>query len=139
MTSCPTVHKSHPQISLYMGYSLQANQSDCIWNHITTTLTSLSQNTTCRDIYVGVTCGQLDMRSLLNMFHPYHCPHTCFTSESSLHFLKFLCLFVYFLMAFGQVISLPPPGSINTHSYIFAVLCVWHTPRSREESWKATV
>ena len=57
-----------------MVYSLQASQSDCIWNPITTTLTGLSQNTTCRDIYVGVTCGQLDMRLFLNMFHPYLVP-----------------------------------------------------------------
>ena len=76
----------------------QLSQSDCIWNPITTTLTSLSQKNTCRDIYVGVSCGQLDMRSFLNMFHPYPCPHTFSTSESSLHSLKFflLCLFVYF-------------------------------------------
>ena len=33
------------------------------------------------DIYVGVTCGQLDMRSFLNIFHLYSCPHTFFTSE----------------------------------------------------------
>ena len=42
-----------------------------------------SEYTTCRDIYVGVTCGQLDMRSFLNMLHPYPCPHTFFISESS--------------------------------------------------------
>ena len=37
---------------------------------------------------MGVTCGQLDMRSFLNMFHSYPCPHTFFTSQSSLHSLK---------------------------------------------------
>ena len=50
-----------------------------------------------RDIYVGVTCGQLDTRLFLNMFHPYPCPHTFFTSQSSLHFLK--CIYI-FLMCF---------------------------------------
>ena len=38
---------------------------------------------------MGVTCGQLDMRSFLNMFHPYPCPHTFFTSRSSLLSSKF--------------------------------------------------
>ena len=33
-----------------------------------------NEYTTWRDIYVGVTCGQLDMRSFLNIFHPYLVP-----------------------------------------------------------------
>ena len=61
------------------------SQSDCIWNPITTTLTGLSQNTTCRDIYVGVTCGQLDMRSFSI---PTLVAILFFTSQSSLHFLQ---------------------------------------------------
>ena len=66
--SCLTFHKSHPHKYPYMcGVFI-------ISNPITTTFTSLSQNTTCRDIYVGVTCGQLDMRLFLNMLHPYPCP-----------------------------------------------------------------
>ena len=54
-----------------------SSQSDCtgiVYNHNT----SLSQNTTCR---VGVTCGQLDMRSFLNMSHPsLPCPHHLYIS-----------------------------------------------------------
>ena len=60
---------SHTHINIpTCGVFIISSQSDCIWNPITTTLTSLPQNTACRDIYVGVTCGQLDMRSFLNMF-----------------------------------------------------------------------
>ena len=56
-----TIHKPHPHKYPYMMWCTIhyiPSQSDCIWNPITTTLTDLSQNTTCRDIYVGVTCGQ---------------------------------------------------------------------------------
>ena len=83
--------------SYLSGVFIISKSVDCIWNHIITTLTCLFQNTTCRDIYVGVTCGQLDMKSFLNMFHPNPCPDT---SQSSLQFLKLkkklMCLFVYF-------------------------------------------
>ena len=48
---------------------------------------------TCRDIYVGMmTCGQLDIRSFLNVFHPNPFPHTFFTTESS---LQLMCLYMY--------------------------------------------
>ena len=53
-----------------------------------------------------------------------------------------LCLFVYFFDGLWplEMVSLPPPAS----TLIFAVLCVYYStsgtlPRSREESWKATV
>ena len=66
---------THKYPCMCMVYSLEASQSDCTRNLITTTLTGPSQNrTTCRDICVGVTCGQFDMRSFLNMFHLYLVP-----------------------------------------------------------------
>ena len=78
-----------------------------------------------------------------------HCPHTFFTSESSLHFLQifnnYYVFFAYFLMAFGHFKCFEFSTSINTHSYIFSCSFVClvfhfsHTPRSREETWKATV
>ena len=111
----------------------------CIWNPITTTLTSLSQNTTCRDIYVW---------SFLNIFHPYPCPHTFFTSESSQHFLKLkkiLCLFVYFCDGLWPLEMIRVCHHQHQHSVSHLCSCVRlvfhfrHTPRSREESWKATV
>ena len=67
-----TVRKSHPHKYPYMwctvfiiSKSVRLRQE----SYITTTLTGPSQNTACRDIYVGVTCRQFDIRSFLNMFH----------------------------------------------------------------------
>ena len=53
-----------------------------------------NEYTTCRDIYVGVTsCGQLDMKSFLNMFHPYPCPHTFSpVSHPYISWKKLICI-----------------------------------------------
>ena len=61
-TSCPIVHKPHINIPTCGVFIV------------------------CT--FTGVACGQLDMRSFLNKFHPYLVPIIFFTN-SFLHFLKF--------------------------------------------------
>ena len=102
--------------------------------------------------YVGIFMWMwlVDMRSFLNMFHPYPCPHTFFTSESSLHFLKsfkkfLMCLFVYFFDGLWPLEMIRVCHHQHQHSFLHlcSFVCLVfhfrHTPRSREESWKATV
>ena len=93
----------------------------------------------------------LHLEFTLNMFHPYTCPHTFFTRESSLHFLKFFYVLVYLLfwwpLATWNDFSIDLWSefwvcyltSINSHSYIFAV-CVFSIPlqahsQKQRESW----
>ena len=88
-----------------------------IWNPITTTLTSLSPNTTCRDIYVGVTCGKLDMmRSSLNTFHPTLSTYF-FRQSTSLHFLLKIdilaCLLFWCPLAIWNYLSFDEGRSVN--------------------------
>ena len=83
---CQILHK-YPY--MWCIHFMQGNL-DCIWSTtcITTTLTSLSQNTTCRDIYVGVTCGH---NVVLENITSLPCPHTSFFlsfNQSSIHFQK---------------------------------------------------
>ena len=58
MSNCPQVtHINIPTCGVFI-------KSQSAWLHLEnhkTQYNSLSQNTTCRDIYVDVTCGQLDM------------------------------------------------------------------------------
>ena len=124
----------------------QVIQSGCIWNPITTTLTILKHHM-YRDIYVGVNCVQLDIRSFLNTFYLYLVPILFFTSESSLHSLKFSLRACFFLL-FGWRLHGHlkwfefATTSSNTHSYIFSCsfvcLVCRHTPRSREKYSKTT-
>ena len=82
-------------------------------SYITTTLTSLSQNATCRDIYVGVTCGQ---RSSLNTFHPTLSPYF-FRQSSSLHFLlkidMLVCLLFWCPLAIWNYLSFDEGRLVN--------------------------
>ena len=89
------------------------------------------------------------MRSFLNKFHHYPCPHTFFTSVSSLHFLKLkkklMCLFAYFFDGLWALEMIRVCHHQHQHSflhlcsYVCLVFHFRHTPRSREESWKATI
>ena len=111
----------------FIGQCFKIDYSECCGYRIPDWL-AYNKYTTCRDIYVGVTCGQLAMRSLLNMFHPYPCPHTFFTSQSSLHSLKFLKIFycAFWLAMYGHVLPvvkmrLELSNKINVACYLTKV------------------
>ena len=59
-------------------YDSRCSQTDLTYN----------EYTTCRNIYVGVTCGQLNIRSFLKTCFIFTLSLYFFTSKSSLHFLK---------------------------------------------------
>ena len=140
MTSCPTVHKSHPHKLWCIHYK-------SVWLHLESYSHNISQNTTYRDIYVGVTCGQLDMRSF---FIPTLVP--IFFSQVS-HplifwkkiFFNLMCLFVYLFDGLWPLEMVRVCHYLHQHSFLHlcSFVCLVfhfkHTPRSREESWKATV
>ena len=53
-----------------------------------------------------------------------------------------MCLFVYFLMAFGHDLSCHHQhqhSSLHPHSFVYLVFHFRHTPRTREESQKAAI
>ena len=93
-----------------------------------------------------MTCGQLDIG--LHVPVPTLVP-ILFSPVSHPYFLEItpkiflMCLFVFFLMAFGHLKWLEFATTTSTLILTSAVLCLVfhfkHTPRSREESWKATV
>ena len=79
-----------------------------------------------------------------------HCPHTFFTSESSLHFLQIFNNYYAFLLTFLMALIWPlqmfwvchqhqHSSCIFSCSFVYLVFHFRHTPRSREETWKATV
>ena len=79
--------------------------------------------------------------------HPYYTLSPYFFTNSSLHFK--MCLCVYFLMAFGQLIwiqccMLPPASTLTSqhlHSfvYIFDILLQVHSQNQRGQSQKVAV
>ena len=128
-------------ISLHMVY---LGQSDCIWNNIiTTTFTSLSQNTTCSDIHVGVTCGQLDVRSFLNIlplfpnfFHQSVIPTF---PEFFPFFTVLVCLLFWWPLATWMV-SFPPSASTliltSLQFCVFSIPIQAHSPEAERKAGK---
>ena len=124
--------------------------SDCIWNTITTTLTSLSQNTICRDVYACVcdlwTVGHEVILEQVP-FLPF--PHTFFTSESVIPtFLEIkkkfcACWFTFFdglwpLEMIRFCYHQHQHSFLHLCSFVCLVFYFRHTPKSGEECWKAT-
>ena len=99
-------------------------------------------------MYVGLmTCGKLDMKSFLNipalvpiLFSSVSHPYISWNKKIFL-----MCLFVYFFDGLWPLEMIRVCHHQHQHSFLHlcSFVCLVfhfrHTPRSKEESWKATV